>query len=66
MTLTMVHSREHACHNLPMIWQWAGRHFYCTVCHRKEAPDGYGSAKPDVHVPRTEAEGEQIDQPEPA
>ena len=64
--MKLAYSREHACHNKPMIWQPAGHHFYCAVCHRKEAPGEYGSAKPDVHVTRTEAEGEQTDQPIPA
>lgn len=68
MTIKLVYSREHVCHNLPMIWQPAAQSFYCPVrkCHRREAPNKYGSAIPDVHDTRTEAEGEQIDQPEPA
>ena len=41
MSVTLAYSREHACHNKPMIWQPAGRHFYCAVCNRKEGPNSY-------------------------
>jgi hypothetical protein len=41
MTLRLVYSRTHECHNKPMVWQPAAYAWYCQVCHRKEAPNEY-------------------------
>lgn len=66
--MRLVYSQAHMCHGLPMIWQPAARSWYCPVrkCHRREGPNEYGSENPAVHETRTEAEGEQVNQPEPA
>lgn len=65
MTLKLVYSREHVCHNLPMIWQPAAQSFYCPVrkCHRREGPNEYGV--PDLSLPISVG-GEMEDQPIPA
>lgn len=43
MTARLVHSAPHVCSNggEPMIWQPAGRRFYCPKCHAVEAPAEY-------------------------
>lgn len=60
--MKLVYSRTHTCHGRPMIWQPAGRHFYCVTCHRKEGPNQYGvMAQPKADpilaaIPATEKE----------
>jgi hypothetical protein len=63
--IALAYSREHVCHNKPMIWQPAAHSFYCPVrkCHRREAPNEYGT--PSVEQPRDDSEI-TVDQPEPA
>lgn len=46
-----------------MIWQPAGRRWYCQVCHRAEAAFEYREL-PDT-APAIEQQGEPADQPEP-
>lgn len=65
--MRLVYSREHTCHNAPMIWQPAAQSFYCPVrkCHRREAPNEYGTAPIDDLMGVVPAV-DMIDQPEPA
>lgn len=63
MRIGLAYSREHVCHNVPMIWQPAGHHWYCVTCSRKEAPNEYREWKVSLPVPIMMVD--MNDQPEP-
>lgn len=69
MTATLVYSRAHVCSNdaTPLVWQPAGRRFYCQHCHAVEAPDEYRECLKTKVLDKSEpvADDPPIDQPEP-
>lgn len=65
----LAYSREHTCSNTgaPLIWQPAGRRFYCPQCHSVEAPAEYRECLKTKVLDSAEivADDPPTDQPEP-